>query len=85
MSYLALKKIHVMMLLEMKFSKKLLEKTSMVMLRPLALGSKFLVQLLKGALQRKNELKEGKSSKSNKKVKRRLNVWRINLDMSPIW
>ena len=27
MSYLALKKIHVMILLEMKFSKKLLEKT----------------------------------------------------------
>ena len=50
MSYLALKKIHVMKLLEMKFSKKLLEKTNMAMLRPLALGSKFLVQLLKGAL-----------------------------------
>ena len=85
MSYLALKKIHVMMLLEMKFSKKLLEKTNMAILRPLPLGSKFLVQLLKGALQMKNELKEGKSSKNNKKVKRRLNVWRINLDMSPIW
>jgi len=50
MSYLMLKKIHVMMLLKMKFSKKLLEKTNMVMLRPLALGLKFLVQLLKGVL-----------------------------------
>ena len=35
---------------KMKFSKTLLEKTSMVMLKPLALGSKFLIQLLKGSL-----------------------------------
>ena len=76
LSRLNLRMTHVILLLEMTFLKRLWEKIKVVTQRPLVGASKLLVPVLKDALWRKNELKESKSSRSTRKLKRKFISWR---------